>query len=117
MDLQMRQLWELLGAEGYVTSAQIAAAMGISRKTAQTKLKQLDGELRKNGARVIARPRAGYRLEITESAAYEQWREKAWTEEEGLPNTAAERIGFMLAYLLNHMDYVKLEDISQLLCV
>ena len=59
MDLQMRQLWELLGAEGYVTSAQIAAAMGISRKTAQTKLKQLDGELRKNGARVIARPRAG----------------------------------------------------------
>ncbi len=116
MDLQMRQLWELLGAEGYVTSAQIAAAMGISRKTAQTKLKQLDGELRKNGARVIARPRAGYRLEITEAAAYERWREKAWFEE-GLPNTAAERIGFMLAYLLNHMDYVKLEDISQLLCV
>ena len=71
MDAQTRRLLERVSTEQYVTSAQVAEALGISQKTAQQRLKQLDGELKRHGARLIARQRAGYRLEITDADRYE----------------------------------------------
>lgn len=117
MDAQMRRLLECLNTKQYVTSAQIAGALGISQKTAQLRLKQLDGELEGHGARLIARQRAGYRLEITDAGLYEQWRETLWAQEDKIPETTSERIRFLLACLLNRTDYIKLEDLSEFLCV
>lgn len=117
MDAQTRRLLERVSTEQYVTSAQVAEALGISQKTAQQRLKQLDGELKRHGARLIARQRAGYRLEITDADRYEQWKETLWKEEGKLPETTSERVRFLLACLLNRTDYIKLEDLSQFLCV
>lgn len=117
MDSLIRRIREVLSTDKFIKSAQIADIVGVSEKTVRTKLKQLDWELQKNGAELIAKQGQGYLLKITNQDVYTKWSNQSQMDEGVLPGTSSERINFILAYLLNHVDYIKLEDLSMLLCV
>lgn len=117
MDSVTRQLLELLSDGRFLTGVQLAQSLGISERTVRTRLGELSQALEDHGARVEAKRRTGYRLVVEDLAAFEAWREALTAEGDVVPATSDERVQFILAYLLNHDDYIKLEDLSALLYI
>ena len=63
-------------------------------------------------AQLAARRRVGYSLEIVDHDAFDAWQNNGDTGENVIPGTSAERVQFILLYLLGHDDYVKLDELS-----
>lgn len=117
MDSVHKQMLELLSDGQFMTGAQLAQALGISERTVRTKLGEFDRVLENHGARLEAKRRIGYRLLVEDQTAFDAWRKKLATEKNAIPTTSDERVQFILAYLLNHDEYIKLEDLSALLYI
>lgn len=115
MESEMKRLLTLLQTNQPATSAQLAAAVHLSEKTVRSRLKLLAEELTENGAQLIAKPGTGYQLAITDADAFDQWLSE--TPQTHIPSTYAERVDFLLGYLLYHPDYIKLEELSQMIYV
>jgi len=106
-----------LSEERYTTSAQIAEVLHISGRTVRSRMRLLEEELNFHGARLLAKQGLGYSLEIVARKEYQDWCGKDKQPEELLPSCSAERRQFLLAYLLNHNEYVKLDDLSSALYI
>ena len=117
METAIRQIWEQLSETDFVTSRQIAAAVHISERTVRSRLKILEGELKRHGARLVAKQGYGYCLEIANPEEYEAFCRQQNQEGELIPSSSEERQQFLLAYLLNHSEYVKMDDLSRLLYI
>ena len=113
MEPEMKRLFALLKTDQPITSAQLAAAMHLSEKTVRSRLKLLAEVLDEHGAQLIAKPGIGYQLRITNDDALHRWLKE--TPQTHIPSTFAQRVDFLLGYLLYHPDYVKLEELSQAL--
>lgn len=114
MNDDIRAILEELTADRFIPSAEIASAVHVSDKTVRTRLKQLAYELRLHGAALDAKTGKGYRLMIHDQKAFQEWRSIG---EEYIPTTFTGRVYYLLAYLLEHSDYIKLESFSDLLYV
>ena len=117
METAIRQIWEQLSETDFVTSRQIAAAVHISERTVRSRLKILEGELKRHGARLVAKQGYGYCLEIANPEEYGAFCRQQNQEGELIPSSSEERQQFLLAYLLNHSEYVKMDDLSRLLYI
>ena len=115
MEPEMKRLFALLKTDQPITSAQLAAAMHLSEKTVRSRLKLLAEVLDEHGAQLIAKPGIGYQLRITNDDALHRWLKE--TPQTHIPSTFAQRVDFLLGYLLYHPDYVKLEELSQMIYV
>ena len=62
--VRLQELFALLRQDEYRTARQLAGQLGVSEKTVRTRLRELNDELEKNGAKVVSRARFGYRLEV-----------------------------------------------------
>lgn len=114
MNDDTRAILNILSTEQSVTSLEIASIVHLSDKTVRSRLKLLADELPLHGAKLQARPGKGYRLIITDENKFQSWLEDGG---EHLPTTYIGRVNFILAYLLNNTDYIKLDDLSQMLYV
>lgn len=117
MDSMKKKILERLDTEFYITATQLASEVGASEKTVRTRIKELNEELKEHGAQIHSRRNAGFCLRIDDVDAYEAWRKQSMAITEALPATSAERVQYLLAYLLNHSDYIKLDDLSQFLYI
>lgn len=119
-DKALLTLYYLLQEDDYVTSEFLADQMHLGMRTVRKRIRELDDILRDCGAGIEAKPRFGYRLEVTDRRALLQWIEDWEAEgnlEEKIPGNNEERISCLLAYLLNQDRYIKSEDLGEFLCV
>lgn len=110
------QLLNLLSIAEYKTAAELAVRQKTGEKTIRTRVKDLNAILVQHGARILARPRYGYLLEIIDAKQYEVYLKSIFSQE-AIPVTADERSLCVLAFLINHDDYLKLEDMADFLYV
>ncbi len=115
---RLQELFMLLQQGEYRTAQQIAAHLGVSEKTVRTRLWELNDELEKNGARIVSKARFGYRLEITDRERFEAYQKETESGGTGqIPDNARERSDYLMAYLLFHPGYVKVEEVCDFLYI
>lgn len=111
----MKQLLMILQDGKILTSSIIAEEVHLSEKTVRLRLKLLSEDIKMHGAELIAKPGSGFQLEIMNSQLFNEWMHSSNQQE--IPTTSKERTQFLLQYLLEYDDYVKLDDLKQLLYV
>lgn len=112
----LRKLLQILSPNEYHTASELAERLEVSPKTVRTRLKELDELGIRYGVRIETRPRYGIRLAEEREDAVKEMLEPGH-EEGSIPNSIEERTDYLLAYLLNHNEYTKIEDICDFLCV
>ncbi len=108
---------ELLQEKEYVTASQIAEILNISIKTVRTRIRECNEEIQKYGAQILAKQNAGYYQVITDKEKYSAWRQAALENHSQLPNSSEDRVQWLLIYLLNREDYIKIDDICEFLYI
>lgn len=112
----LKKLLELMSDGQYHTAVEIAEYLNVSPKTARTRIKELGVDGKKYGLRIDSKARHGYILFTESEDGIRKMQEK--TEEmEGLPDSSDARTDYLLVYLLNHEGYIKIEKLSDFLCV
>ncbi|SHO45269.1 BglG family transcription antiterminator [Anaerocolumna xylanovorans] len=103
----------------YKTAKELAERLKISEKTVRTRLKELQFILQKYGTVIESKPRFGFKLIITDIEKYNELErmESEFNEKTKIPNTAEERKNYLLAYLLNHNGFIRLEELCDFLYV
>lgn len=115
---ELLKVLNLLHVDEYRTAAQIADALGLSEKTIRLRIKDLNEELVTYGAKVSAKARFGYRMEITDEKKYELLElEEEKSEQDYIPDTGEERSEYLLKYLIWHQGYVKAEELCDTLYI
>lgn len=117
MDSAEIRLLERLSDGHFHTGAQLASELGISERTVRTKLSDFKEKLECHGATLEAKRRVGYRMVIRDAEAVDAWKKERTGNGSVIPTTAEERARFILSYLLEHNDYIKLEELSELLYI
>lgn len=113
MDSREMKILEQLQTDTYITATAIAEKMGLSEKTVRSKIKELNRELKQAGAQIVSKKAFGFYLMIENPEAYCAWKENPKIDEQLFPSIPAERVQYLLGYLLNQNDYVKMDDLSQ----
>lgn len=111
---RLTNLLSLLSQDEFQTADQLAEKMKVSTKTVRQFIKQLDQILLENGARILTKRGAGFQLQVDD---FEQFQALFVGGDQNLPNTSQERTQYLLEYFLNHNDYVKAEELCDMLYV
>jgi lichenan operon transcriptional antiterminator len=109
-------LKEFLDKE-YHTAQELAKKLEVSEKTIRIRVKDLNDILKSEGATIESKPKLGYKLEIAKEEKFLTFLAGQEEEKEILPTTSAERVPYILAFLLNRKEYIKLEDLCDFLYV
>lgn len=109
-------LKEFLDKE-YHTAQELAKKIEVSEKTIRIRVKELNDILKYKGALIEAKPKLGYKLEILEENKFLSFCNSQQDDKEIIPTTSAERVPYILAFLLNRDEYIKLEDLCEFLYV
>lgn len=115
LDKRQMSLLNLLSEKDYKTAESFSEKLNLSSKTIRTLLKILDETLIENGAHIISKHGYGYRLAIDDFEKIKKF--KLLNQRLYLPETSEERIQYLLEYLLNCKDYIKIEDLSEMIYV
>lgn len=116
MPNNLRQLLLLIRSENYITAKQLAEQLKISMKTVRVRIKELNDFAKDYGVEVVSRPRCGYTLFLEPDNRLEELLGGRGAEEK-LPSNAEERTNYLVAYLINYDDYIRLEDLCDFLYV
>lgn len=111
---RLTNLLSLLSQENFQTAKIFAQKLNTSTKTVRNMLKLLGDNLLDNGAYIIAKSGSGYKLYID---SFEKFSDFLLRNKSYLPNTSQERVQFLFEYFLNSKDYVKTENLCDILCV
>lgn len=116
MPNNLRQLLLLISPGSYVTAEQLAEQLKISVKTVRIRMKELNDIAKDYGVAVVSKPRHGYTLFLEENHRLEELLDGGGSGEE-VPSNVEERTNYLLAYLINYDDYIRLEDLCDFLYV
>lgn len=114
IDERLVKLLSVLSQEHYLTAENLAEMMGTSSKTVRNRLKELEPILRQHGADIVSKHGSGYKLRVED---VDQFKEIFLQEDAEIFDTSQKRVRFLLGYFLNTDEYVKMEDLSDMLCV
>ena len=114
MNAKLNMLLQELSRVNYRSAESIADKLGVSEKTVRIRVKELNDYLTNFGAAVLSGRGQGYKLEIIDEEKFHSLTEK---RSEKLPTTSTERVPYILAFLLNRVDYIKIDDICEFLYV
>lgn len=119
MDSRECRLLNILADGGHHPVGEIAGQLDTGEKTIRNLIKKMNQELESNGASICCKYGVGYHLDICDPSAYAEYYRTHYenTPETYLPSTSAERVQYLLEYLCNSIDYVKLDDLSETLYV
>ncbi len=113
MDNRVKKLTELISSKKYKTADELAKELKVSNKTARTAIKNLNDLLRKSGAEIVSKSGYGYILKINDKEKFSKL--DLSNKRNVLPETSEERIQYIIEYLINIKEYVKVEDLSRML--
>ena len=112
---RQRQIMKYLNEEDYTTASYIAGRINVSDRTIRSEMKILAEELYKEGIELVSKPKYGYQLHVLNREQYNALVAEDDAEEAVQPVTPQQRVQFILEYLLAHDDYVKIEELCDLL--
>lgn len=101
----------------YHTAQELARKIKVSEKTIRIRVKELNDILKFQGALIEAKPKMGYKLEIFEEIKFLSFYNCQEEEKEIIPTTSSERVPYILAFLLNRDNYIKMEDLCDFLYI
>ncbi|WP_407273055.1 BglG family transcription antiterminator [Dickeya ananatis] len=102
---------ELLDGE-YHTARDLAARITVSEKTVRSRLKDLNDFLISHGGMITSRSNMGYKLVVDNHDDFNEFASSLGKDIQGRhPTTSNERVFFILNFLLNRNDYIKLDDL------
>lgn len=113
----LQKLLKYLKDGEYVSAGYLSRQTEVTERTIYNRIKDLDALLGKNGAHVETKPRYGIRLVVTDRNAYQNFLEKDFSAVNEIPDTASDRENFVLAFLLNHNEYIKLDDMCEFMYI
>lgn len=118
IDNCLLKVFYLLTTE-YKTANQMAKQLNVSIKTVRNLLKELNKVLEQKGAQIVSKHSFGYKLHIVNKKQYQEFQNSLTKTdaEKCLPKTSKERIRYLLDYLLNAKDYVRIRDLGESLYV
>ncbi len=112
---RLTNLLSLFSEDKFQTAESFAAELNTSTKTVRNLIKQLEEALRNNGAHIIAKHGYGYQIKVYDKEKLNKFLNPG--KSSYLPDTSMERVQYLLEYLLNSKDYVKTENLSDMLYV
>lgn len=112
MQNELRELLELLSQTEYQPANLLAGYQDISVKTVRNRLKDLDKMGSKYGVSVQSKPRYGYILKTETEEGLDRLKEELG-KARGFPDNSEERSDYLLIYLLNYVDFIKIEQLSE----
>ncbi|MCI8975223.1 MAG: PRD domain-containing protein [Lachnospiraceae bacterium] len=113
----LRDLLDILPEEHYITIEMVSKQMKLSKRTISTRIGELNALLRNNGAFIESKPRYGIRLCIVDIDRFTAFQQNKKRNADFIPDNTNERVEFLVVYLLNQENYVKSDDLCDLLCV
>lgn len=106
-----------LSKTDYLTAETIAEDLGVSSKTARSRMAELNLLISSHGAQIISRPRYGYHLQIDDPVKWDEYiRSRSLLKEAGT-GTPEERTTYIALSLLTAADYIKISDFADELYV
>lgn len=120
LDSRLMELLSLLDDDQYHTALSLAQCFNLSDKTIRTLIKALCGLLRdKDFAQIEAKHGMGYKLVVSDRPAFENFKGLLAQKihQPHIPNTSRERVQYLMDYLLNSRDYVKIGCFQEMLFV
>ncbi len=113
MKKRQQLILDCLHEDTYTTALSIGETLNVTDRTVRSEMKQLADELEKYGAELVSKPKYGYRIQVKDRERFNQLIHHQ--EEVSLPDTPQQRVQFILEYLLAHDEYVKIEELCDLL--
>ncbi len=113
---QQYKILRLFVSEDYITAQMVAEKLGISERSARTRIKEINDVGKKTGIEIQSKPRYGYYVEFEVRNQIEELLTKQKLPDK-IPVSAEERMHFLAVYLVNLKDYIKMDDLSELLFV
>ncbi len=120
MNRQVVGLYSMLSTGEYMTAESLAQTLHVSSKTVRNHLKNLDCVLAGYDAHVESKHGKGYRLVAEDPGKLRILEDRLWNRElqqPVVPNSSEERVRYLLDYLLGEDEYVKLDNLSELLYI
>ena len=114
---RVQRLLSLLDETEWKTAQQLADALGRSEKTVRAALRDLDALLAANGAALESKPRYGYRLQVSDRVRFEALAATPVAQTSALPETSEQRADYIIMGMLFLMDYVKAQDLCDVLFI
>lgn len=114
MQSQLKELLDMMSTDTYITAKDISSRFQISLKTVRNRIKDLRTELNNFGADIISKPRYGYQLKIIDPQIYSKIFQNQTLD---IPENTQARENYILTYLLNHNEYIKVDDLGELLYI
>lgn len=114
---QLEILLEEFMDREFHTALEIAKTLDVSEKTTRNRIKDLSDRLKGFGATIESKPKNGYRLKILDEAKFAKYLHFEYEEKDKIPVTSSERVLYILAFLLNRDDYIKLEELCDFLYI
>ncbi|MGN1344682.1 MAG: BglG family transcription antiterminator, partial [Traorella sp.] len=109
-------LKQFVNSNDFLSSKQIADHFDKSVRTIQMDIKNLDVILNNQGARLIHHQRKGYKIEVYNQTKFYSFYQQELLDEE-FCGSRLERTIYILNYLLEFDDYVKIDDLADQLFV
>lgn len=118
MEQKLEEVFQQISFHEYTSSKVIAEKIFLSEKTVRQYIKLLNDYLNGHGAKIESKHGFGYRVIVFDDEKFlEFYKDGKFIDNERIPAKSDERIDFILAYLLCHKDYVKLDELCGLLYV
>ncbi len=114
MRTELEAMTAYIEAHPGIIPVALAEHLGVSVRTVRTYVKQANDAMHGVGRIQLSR-KNGFRLQVSDQAAYEAWHSKEKSETP--PQTPKDRVTYLLNDLLMRSDWVKLNDLSNALFV
>ncbi|WP_456311022.1 BglG family transcription antiterminator [Serratia proteamaculans] len=107
-------LFRELMDEKYHTARDLAAKLNVSEKTVRVRIKELNDLIVPHCAMITSKSNMGYRLAVDNYANFNRFSLSTNKGNKGTrPTTSNERVIYILAFLLNRKEYIKLDDLCE----
>lgn len=106
---RLTNLLSLLSQDEFQTAEKLAEKMNVSPRTLRNLLRELEENIRKNGARILSKRGEGVLLEVTDLEAFG----RLFTAKTArIPADSPERVNYIIEQFLKNSGYIKMEEIS-----
>jgi lichenan operon transcriptional antiterminator len=113
LNSRLRTLVKVLEDGKYKTADYLAGRCNISEKTVRVRLSELSELIREHGAEIVSKKGTGYQLIISNSERYNSY----IYQNELLPSISEDRIDYIFNLLLNTSEYIKKDNLCELLFI
>ncbi len=123
MDRRFIQLFELLAKSSeYVKSEELCEQLNIRPRTLRGDLRKYKDTIEQEaGAKIMSKPRMGYRMVVVDENKYNHFVSSLLQLESSnqylIPVYQEERINYIIRYFLSHKEYIKINDLADLIYV